>query len=116
MRYLLLLLLLFLAGCATSDRRYFTFDLPGTGSMEPAFSGGDLMFLDTNFPYEDLKLDDVVAYYDKRYNMSRGVIHRIIGKAPNNQWIMKGDNNVTKDKYFLRKDTYTGKLTRVDFK
>jgi signal peptidase I len=114
MRYLLLLL--FLTGCTTSDHRYFIFDLPDTGSMEPAFSGGDLMFLDTKFPYEDLKIGDVVAYSDERYNMGRGIIHRIVGKAPNNQWIMKGDNNPTKDRYLLRKDTYDGKLTRVDFK
>ena len=77
--------------------------------MEPALSGGDIVYIDSSFEYKDLKIGDVVAYRDDKYGMSNGILHRIVKSSP-------GDNNQDVDRYNLNEQNYYGKLIRVDFK
>ena len=114
-----LFLILLLAGCATKDqslRSIFFYEIPNTGSMEPALSGGDIVYIDSSFEYEDLKIGDVVAYRDDKYGMSNGILHRIVKSSPPKEWVVKGDNNQDVDRYNLNEQNYYGKLIRVDFK
>jgi len=114
-----LLLILVLAGCSSTKKasnKIFSYKLPDTGSMEPALSGGDIIYLDYSFPYEYLKTGDIVAYYDDRYGMINGILHRIVKNSPPKEWVVKGDNNPSIDRYNLNEESYYGKLIRVDFK
>jgi len=84
--------------------------------MEPALSGGDTIYLDRNYPYEDLKVGDVIAYYDVEWGISYGLLHRILVESKETEFIVKGDNNRSADPFNLTKDNYNGKVIRVDFK
>lgn len=111
--------MLLLTGCATKEefnKNIFFYELPDTGSMEPALSGGDIIYLDRSFEYKDLKTGDVVAYYDDKYGVNNGILHRIIRSSPPKEWVVKGDNNENIDRYNLNEESYYGKLIRVDFK
>jgi len=115
----ILFIILLLTGCATkekSPKNIFFYELPDTGSMEPALSGGDIIYLDRSFEYEDLKVGDVVAYYEPKYGIINGILHRIVRSSSPKEWVVKGDNNKNIDRYNLNEESYYGKLIRVDFK
>ena len=115
----ILFLILILTGCSTkeeSHKNIYFYELPDTGSMEPALSGGDIIYLDYSFDYKDPKVGDVVAYYDNKYGLSNGILHRIVKNSPPKEWVIKGDNNPSIYKYNLNEESYYGKLISVDFK
>ena len=116
---LLLLLSFFLIGCATSpltQPNLFIFELGDTGSMEPALSVGDTIYLDRSFPYDKLKKGDVIAYYDPKWEINYGLLHRIHVLSNNEpEYIIKGDNNRSIDPFNLTRENYNGKVIRVDF-
>jgi signal peptidase I len=116
MRYLFLLLLL--TGCASkvAQNDIFVFKLGDTGSMEPALSVDDTIYLDRDFPYEKLKKGDVVAYFDPKWGTNYGLLHRIHELSNNKpEYIIKGDNLQSVDPFNLTKQNYQGKVIRVDY-
>ena len=59
-------------------------------SMEPTFFDGDLVLVSRQAEYN---VGDVIAYgIDDYYLTERYVIHRIVGKTPNREFITQGDN------------------------
>lgn len=123
MRILLISLLIFLVGCQTTEKieyekdNIFVFNLSNSGSMEPALSGGDVIYLNKDFPYDQLKEGDTIAFYDSEWGIKHGLLHRIhvLSKNEPKEWIIKGDNNISVDPYNLTEDNYVGKVIRVDF-
>ena len=69
-----------------------------TGSMEPAFSAGDVI-ITTPITRKAPKVNDVIAYQAKRFNGEKVAVfsHRIIGGDIENGFIMKGDANKSPD-------------------
>ena len=93
------------------------FVLSDSGSMKPSLSAGDVVYINKKFPYERLKVDDVVAFYD--HDRKFNVLHRIIAlsfiKDNKKCWILKGDNNDKTDTVYLTELNYLGKLVKVEF-
>jgi signal peptidase I len=59
-------------------------------SMEPTFFDGDLVLVGRRAQYD---VGDVIAYeIDDYYLTERYVIHRIVGKTPNGEFLTQGDN------------------------
>lgn len=119
MKWLLLICLL-LASCVTPQaptNDLFIFSLGDTGSMEPALSVGDIVYLDRGFPYDQLEVGDVIAYYDPKWGIDYGLLHRVhvLSKNEPKEWIIKGDANRNVDPFNLTEKNYHGKVVRVDF-
>ncbi|KAA0196896.1 Signal peptidase I [Fasciolopsis buskii] len=70
-----------------------------SGSMEPAFYRGDVLYL-TNYPDEPLEVGDIVVF--KVENRDIPIVHRIIKlhKSVNGtvKFLTKGDNNPVHDR------------------
>ncbi|VDP80166.1 unnamed protein product [Echinostoma caproni] len=70
-----------------------------SGSMEPAFYRGDVLYL-TNYPEEPLEVGDIVVF--KVENRDIPIVHRIIKihKSVNGtiKFLTKGDNNPVHDR------------------
>lgn len=88
-----------------------------TGSMEPALSGGDIIYLDKSYPYDNLKVGDTIGYYDLNWGVDFGLLHRIhvLSKNEPKEFIIKGDNNKSVDPFNLTIHNYVGKVIGVDF-
>lgn len=71
-----------------------------TDSMYPEFESGDLIICNTAEP-EDIKVGDVICFYDPEGNGTATVTHRvqevITDDEGNLAWITKGDANNTED-------------------
>jgi len=65
-----------------------------SGSMEPVYHVGDLVFIDTNIPPEDMAVGDVVAF---RISEETVVTHRIVAIDNSLGFTVKGDNNNVED-------------------
>ncbi len=85
-----------------------------TDSMYPLFDGGDLIFVRTANP-EDIKVNDVITFFDPAGNGTSVVTHRVIEivtENGENKFITKGDANDAKDRLAVPADkligTYTG--------
>jgi len=65
-----------------------------SGSMEPAYHVGGLVFIDTNVKPEDLVVGDVVAF---RISEETVVTHRIVAIDNSLGFTVKGDNNNVED-------------------
>jgi signal peptidase len=77
-----------------------------SGSMEPAIHTGSVCFVDTNVAYEDIALDDVVAY---RPTLNGGfVTHRVIG-IYDSGFETKGDANDVSDGISTTRESFYGK-------
>lgn len=122
--FLLLFFLLFITACKHATETYeantqkiFYFKLGDSGSMRPALSVGDAIYIDISFPYDKLKVGDIIAYYDPQWGISYGLLHRIHALSKNDpkEWIVKGDNNISVDPFNLTEHNYDGKVIRVDF-
>ena len=117
----LLILCIILTSCATvqepTKSNLFIFELSDSGSMEPALSGGDTIYLDRDFSYDKLKEGDVIAYYDAEWGIDYGLLHRIhvLSKNEPVEWIVTGDANKSVDPFNLTEENYHGKVIRVDF-
>ena len=74
-----------------------------TDSMQPVIDGGDLIICHTA-EAEDIKINDVIAFFDPAGNGTSIVTHRVIEVIDNNGEISfrtKGDNNNTEDKMLV---------------
>ena len=75
-----------------------------SGSMEPAIWTGSLCFVDTRIEYDDIQVNDIVAF--QRGNLL--VTHRVI-KISEEGFVTKGDNNDVIDGTITTKDNFIGK-------
>lgn len=75
-----------------------------SGSMEPNIHTGSLAFIDTNYNFDDVQINDIIAY-----NATDSVLitHRAINKE-NNTFETKGDNNDVSDGFTTNKDNFIG--------
>lgn len=78
-----------------------------SGSMEPAFSTGDFIFVKMT-PYEKIEIEDIVTF------VSDGeiVTHRAI-EVNSKGLITQGDANNIPDQSEVTKDTYIGELALI---
>ena len=71
-----------------------------TDSMYPEFESGDLIICNTAEP-EDIKVGDVICFYDPEGNGTATVTHRVQEVVTDDEgnlaWITKGDANNTED-------------------
>lgn len=78
-----------------------------SGSMEPAFSTGDFIFVKTT-PYKNIEIEDIVTF------VSDGeiVTHRAV-EINSKGLITQGDANNIPDQTEVTKDTYIGELALI---
>lgn len=76
-----------------------------SGSMEPNIKVGSVCFVNTRAKYEDVKLNDIIAFKSK---VGMRVTHRVISITPEG-FETKGDANETKDGPLVTKEGYMGK-------
>lgn len=75
-----------------------------SGSMEPLIPTGSICFIDTKFPFEELKVGDVIVYKQP----TQKVIHRIVEKGVE-EYKTKGDANKYIDGLSTTRENYYGK-------
>ena len=104
-----LAILVFILGYFVSGLfRYYAIAV-ATGSMKPNINVGDIVIIDQNKKYQDLKIGDVIAY--KYHEVV--VIHRIqdIIKVKDDYYFYtKGDANDQVDNYTIYSNTIMGKV------
>ena len=70
-----------------------------TGSMEPTFHRGDLLFL-TNYEQEDIRVGDIIAF--KVQGRDTPIVHRVLKLHEKEdgtvKFLTKGDNNSVDDR------------------
>ena len=78
-----------------------------SGSMEPSLYAGDMVFVNSNVEFENVKIGDVIIFQYEGKN----IIHRVVDEA----WIeterflkTKGDNNKNADGYLATEDNFCG--------
>ena len=79
-------------------------------SMQPALGRGEWVVVDYDYPFDDLKIGDVVIVEPK---LSGIFIHRIVSRSPN-LLVTKGDNNDKPDEHRATRNTYQGRAYLVD--
>ena len=78
-----------------------------SGSMEPSLYAGDIVFVNSNVEFENVKIGDVIIFQYEGKN----IIHRVVDEV----WIegekylkTKGDNNKSADGYLTTKYNFCG--------
>lgn len=88
-----------------------------TGSMEPAFQRGDLLFLKNRDTFSEPGVGEIVVYNVD--GKSIPIVHRIIGKwgGTPTKFLTKGDNNhaddvglYAKGQFYLRREDIIGRV------
>ena len=75
-----------------------------SGSMEPEIRTGSICLINTGYPYDELKLGDVIAFTNGRIS----VTHRIY-EFRDGLIRTKGDANESPDQYFISSGNYLGR-------
>ena len=78
-----------------------------TASMSPNYNVGDAVIINKYVDKENLKENDVIAYYDDN---DRIIIHRIIKVNSDKTYITKGDMNNTSDNKYVKPNKVYGKV------
>ena len=81
--------------------------------MLPTIRGGDIVHVDENFNFENLKIGDIVIFYPEGEDFAP--VHRIVQETEGG-WITRGDNNKENDPWVLTKENFRGKIVRIDLK
>lgn len=85
-----------------------------SGSMEPTLYAGDIVFVNTNVDFDDVKIGDVIIFQYEDMN----VIHRVVDEAMidgERHLKTKGDANAREDGYLTTESNYCGKaLFHID--
>ena len=85
-------------------------------SMDPAIHDGQSVVIDLYFPFNSLKVGDIVVY-NRTWSAPAGapawVEHRIVRRNIFGLWITKGDNNDREDPYGVSVRNYVGKVLKV---
>ena len=76
-----------------------------SGSMEPTLHVGSVCFVNTKIKYEDIKVNDIIAFKSK---IGMRVTHRVVSVSEDG-FETKGDANESKDGPIITKDEYMGK-------
>jgi len=69
-----------------------------SGSMEPAFQRGDLLFLWNREIFAETKVGEIVVYNVRGKDIP--IVHRVVrkfGRGPEAKFLTKGDNNLSSD-------------------
>lgn len=79
------------------------------GSMEPQYKIGDHVIVDSTYPYQALRIGDIITFWDPRHDIGeRTIIHRIVD-VTENRVITKGDANHASASYdWADRTTYIG--------
>lgn len=78
-----------------------------SGSMKPNLYAGDIVFVNSNVAFEDVKLGDVIIFQYKDMN----VIHRVVDESlidGEKHLKTKGDNNEYADGYLTTEENFCG--------
>lgn len=75
-----------------------------SGSMSPKIPTGSVSFIDTKYPYDKLKVNDIIVYKFQ----NNQVIHRVI-KVTDEGLETKGDANNFSDHISTSRENYYGK-------
>ena len=78
-----------------------------SGSMEPTLYAGDIVFVNTNVDFDDVKIGDVIIFKYKDMN----VIHRVVEEMlidGEKHLKTKGDNNECADGYLTTEENFCG--------
>tara|TARA_R110000868_G_scaffold40556_1_gene139829 strand:- start:1036 stop:1419 length:384 start_codon:yes stop_codon:yes gene_type:complete len=85
-----------------------------TGSMKPAYLGGEKIRI-VPADFDSLQVgDDIVAYWESR---RLNVFHRILSIRDTDfgrGYVTKGLNNTLRDAHIVTKDNFVGKVIRLD--
>ena len=86
-----------------------------SGSMEPSLYAGDIVFVNTNVDFDDVKIGDVIIFKHRGMN----IIHRVIEKTTtiDGQKYLKtkGDANKVDDGFVVSTENFSGKaLFHID--
>ncbi len=76
-----------------------------SGSMEPKIETGSLSLIYTKAKYEDVDVNDVIAF---KMNDKTLVTHRVV-EITETGFVTKGDANSVRDEGFVTKDKFVGK-------
>lgn len=73
-----------------------------SGSMEPGYYRGDILFLHRQFELHPIKVGDVVVYNVQNHSIP--IVHRIVkmsvrGRDGKRLYLTKGDNNLDDDRF-----------------
>ena len=78
-----------------------------SGSMEPSLYAGDMVFVNSNVDFEDVRLGDVIIFQYEDMN----IIHRVVDEAiidGEKRLKTKGENNKNADGYLTTEDKFSG--------
>lgn len=81
-------------------------------SMEPTIRSGATIAYDDKFPFEDLKVEDIIVF--KKPGSDTLGVSRIIYISPEGWVQMKGDNLPEPHPWQITANEYVGKVTRID--
>ncbi len=84
-----------------------------TNSMDPVFSGGDLIFVRTA-DAENVEVNDIITFFDPAGNGTTVVTHRvqeIVTQDGELKFITKGDANNAEDRLAVSEDDLIGRYT-----
>lgn len=76
-----------------------------SGSMEPTIPLGSICFINHKYPFEKIKVNDIIAFNLSSY---KTVTHRVISIEENNLGT-KGDANTSPDNFTVLKENFVGK-------
>ena len=83
-------------------------------SMAPEINTGNLVWVDSDFPFDNIKVGDVILYRDiKPTKGTYNIVHRVIKKG-NGYLICKGDRNSSPDSTPVTINNYMGKVSIVE--
>ena len=78
-----------------------------TASMSPNYNIGDAVIINKYVDKNNLKENDVIAYYDENNKI---IVHRIVKVNSDKTYITKGDMNNTSDNKYVKPDKVYGKV------
>jgi signal peptidase I len=81
-------------------------------SMAPTIRSGATIAYDDKFPFEDLKVEDIVVF--KKPGSDTLAVRRIIYISPEGWVQTKGDNLPEPESWKITANEYVGKVIRID--
>lgn len=89
--------------------RMFGYDILAvlSGSMEPTYKVGSILYIDKNFQAEDIKVGDVITFKTDNDTI---ITHRVIDINEDKTFKTKGDNNDIEDMTPIKFEDLLGKV------
>jgi signal peptidase I len=95
---------------AQTQDAHFEYTRVSGNSMLPGLKSGEMTVICKSYPFEKLRIGDVVIIESER---GFSVIHRVVRRHRNGTWITQGDNNPRADREVLSSSNFGG-LALVD--